>query len=79
MRIKSMKKRDDRRDIAKALAMFTQLGFTMAACVAICVFIGGFLDRRLGTGPWLLLLGSVVGALSAFKVLYDLAIKEWFK
>ena len=72
-----MKKKNENKQILRALALFTQLGFHMAACVAVGVFLGKFADSRLGTGPWLLLVFSVIGVLSAFKVLYDTVIKEW--
>ena len=71
-------KKDDRREILRALGLFTQLGFTMASCVFLGVMAGKYLDRWLGTSPWLLLLFTVIGALSAFKVMYDIVIKEWF-
>jgi len=74
-----MKKDDDKREIARALGLFTQLGFAMAACILIGVLGGRFLDQRLGTTPCLLIIGIVVGVASAFKVLYDLVIKEWMK
>ena len=57
------------------LALFTQLGLSMAACVLIGVLAGGWLDSRLGTGPWLLLAGSMLGAASALKAMYDLTVK----
>ena len=49
----------------------------MAACVFVGVIAGKLLDRWLGTSPWLLIAGSVVGGLAAFKTLYDIVIKEW--
>lgn len=42
----------------------------MGAGMAIFVFAGWGLDRLLGTSPWLLLAGTVTGALA---ILYDLA------
>lgn len=72
-----MKKKSEAQRLRNALALVTQLGFTMAACVFIGVLAGKYLDMWLGTSPWLLLLGAVLGAASAFKVLYDTAIKEW--
>lgn len=74
-----MKKGDNNREIIRALALFTQLGLSMASCVFLGVLAGKFLDSKLGTAPWLLLICSLIGACAAFKVLYDLAIKRWNK
>ena len=74
-----MKKDNGNREILRALALLTQLGLSMATCVIVGVLIGRFLDRWLGTAPWLLILFSFVGAAAAFKTLYDIAIKEWMK
>jgi len=72
-------KDDADREISRALGLLTQLGFAMAACVFVGVFFGKWLDGKLGTSPWLLLLGCLLGAAAAFKVFYDLLIKEWMK
>jgi len=73
------KKNNDNQEIMWALRLFTQLGISMAACVFVGVMGGRFLDQWLGTSPWLLVLGALLGAASSFKVMYDLVIKEWFK
>ncbi|MDR3119939.1 MAG: AtpZ/AtpI family protein, partial [Clostridiales bacterium] len=57
----------------------SQLGLSMCACVLIGVLAGSWLDRWLGTKPWLLLLCSLIGAAAAFKVMYDLAVRGWSK
>ena len=70
---------DGDREVRRALGLLTQLGFAMAACVIVGVFLGKWLDGKLGTSPWLLLGCSLLGAAAAFKVFYDLVIKEWLK
>jgi len=74
-------KKDDNgdREVRKALGLISQLGFAMAACVVVGVFLGKWLDGKLGTSPWLLMAGCLLGAAAAFKVFYDLVIKEWLK
>ena len=64
-----------RHDFVKALSIITQLGFTVAACVLVGVFLGRFLDNLLGTSPWLLLLFSLLGVGAAFKSIFDLIPK----
>lgn len=72
-----MPKKDDnhRRDMMRALSMFTQIGIMIAASILIGVFLGRFLDNLLGTSPWLLLLFSFLGVGAAFRLLYGMAKK----
>ena len=54
----------------QALALLGQLGFSIAIPPAVLAFLGNWADQRFGTGPWLLLVGIVLGALLAFYTLY---------
>lgn len=65
--------------IIRALGLMTQLGLSMACCVLIGVAAGRFLDSKLGTSPWLLVLCSFTGGGAALKVMYDMVIKEEMK
>ncbi len=42
----------------------------------IGVFLGRFLDKLLGTSPWLLLLFSLLGVGATFKALLDTGLKK---
>ena len=64
------------RDWAKALAVLSQIGFTIAACILIGVFGGRFLDSLFGTSPWIMIAGSTLGLLAAFKSILDLVPKD---
>lgn len=66
-------------EVLRALGLLTQLGLSMAACVLIGVIVGKYLDKWLGTSPWLLILCSFLGGAASIKVLYDLSIKEWWR
>ena len=70
------KDRNNRRETQRALAVFAQLGISMAACVFAGVFGGMLLDNWLGTSPWLLIVCSLLGAGASFKVMYDLMMKK---
>lgn len=72
-----MKKDNSNRDIIRALALFTQLGLSMASCVFVGVMLGKLLDGWLGTSPVFLILLSLTGGAAAFKVMYDIVIREW--
>ncbi|MCL2122243.1 MAG: AtpZ/AtpI family protein [Clostridiales bacterium] len=78
-RKKAEAERKNRREIAAALSLVSQLGFSMFACIFLGVWAGKTLDERLGTAPILLMAGALLGAVASFKVLYDLAIKRWMK
>jgi ATP synthase protein I len=46
------------------------VGFQFGASIVFFLLVGQWLDRRLGTDPWLLLLGVFVGAAAGFYSLY---------
>lgn len=46
-----------RSSLAEALALAGTMGFTIAVPLVLFVLGGRYLDRQLGTSPWLLLTG----------------------
>lgn len=46
------------------------VGLQFAAAIFLFLFIGRWLDGRLGTAPWLLILGVIVGAGGGFYSMY---------
>lgn len=67
--------KQDRKNILRAISYTTQIGLTMAACIVIGVLLGLFLDNRLGTDPWLVLVFTFLGCIAAFKSMIDIAKK----
>ena len=51
------------------VAQITSIGFELVVPVAV----GYWLDERWGTGPWLLIVGALVGPAIAFMHLLQLA------
>lgn len=49
---------------------FAGLGLQMAGSIGIFGLLGWWLDRKLGTGPWLLVVLIFVGAGAAFYSMY---------
>lgn len=49
---------------------FMGVGIQFAGAILIFMFAGRWLDERLGTSPWLLLLGVFVGAGAGFFSIY---------
>ena len=62
---------DIRRSI-KAVGYLSAIGLSMALAIAIGALLGNYLDKWLGTGPWLLLIFTVLGIAAAFRNLYIL-------
>lgn len=46
------------------------VGLQFAASILLFLFLGSWLDGKLGTSPWLLLLGVLVGSSAGFYSLY---------
>jgi len=67
------KKSEGRGGILQALALTTTIGMELAITVVLGYFGGRYLDQLLGTGPWLLLAGVIiglaVGTVSVYKTL----------
>ena len=71
----SHNKKQQRKEIALAYSMFSQIGINIIVCVAIGLVLGRFLDNLLGTSPWLLIIFLFLGIAAAFKSLIDIAKK----
>lgn len=59
----------DRNDWSRAVreaAPYLTIGTTFAASVLLGVGLGYWLDRKWGTSPWLLLVGSGIGLFAGF-------------
>lgn len=54
----------------KRLAELASLGLVLPSSIAVGLFLGYFLDRWLGTEPWLLIILTLCGVVSGFLSLY---------
>lgn len=61
---------DKERSLLQALALYGQLGLSVAIPLGALTYLGYWGDQKLGTGPVLLLVGLVLGAITAFYTLY---------
>jgi len=72
-----MKKNRYKSEVYKSLALITQFGINMIVPIFLCMFIGIFLDRKLGTGFIAIImffLGAAAGARNVYvfaKSVYD--------
>jgi len=56
----------------KGLALASRVGLELVAATVIGAGLGYALDRWLGTRPWLLVVGVVLGAAAGFFAVYRL-------
>jgi len=68
--------KEPRDGFLQAISYLSQIGITIIACIAVGILLGRFLDTRLGTAPWLLLVFTFLGIAAAIKSIYDLAKKH---
>jgi len=67
-----------RRTDLRRLAELSSLGLILPSSIAVGLFSGYFLDRWLGTAPWLLLIFTVLGIVSGLLSLLQ-ALKKQMK
>lgn len=60
------------RNVYRCLVMITQFGISMLVPIFLCSFLGIFLDRKLGTQFFMILL-FFVGAAAGFRNVYHMA------
>ena len=52
---------NDRQRVIKNLAPFLNLGWQLVASICLMALLGWWLDGKLGTTPWLTIVGSLLG------------------
>jgi ATP synthase protein I len=70
---------DDKRQLMRSLGFLSSLGISMVASSFIGLFIGYYLDKWLGTSPWMTLIWLVIGIISGFRNIFILtrrAVRE---
>ncbi|NLB88128.1 MAG: AtpZ/AtpI family protein [Syntrophomonadaceae bacterium] len=61
---------------ARALSDAINLVTTIAVAVGLCGLGGWWLDGKLGTEPWLTVLGVLLGVATGFKSMWDKLMAE---
>lgn len=67
---------EDRRQLYKSLGFLSSLGISMVAATLIGLAMGYYLDRWLGTSPWLTMLFLGFGIAAGFRNLFVLTNRE---
>lgn len=63
-----------KKNVFRSLVMISQFGINMLVPIFLCSFLGIFLDKKLGTSFWMILL-FFAGALAGFRNIYLFARK----
>jgi len=69
---------DGRSDLVRTyekVGPYLQIGWSLAAAMTLGCLGGWWLDKKLGTTPWLLILGAVLGMVAGFVELYRVVSK----
>jgi ATP synthase protein I len=66
----------ERGEIIRRAAPYMGLGMTMAASVLLGVLGGQWLDNRLGTAPWLTVIGLLLGVGTGFYNLIVVLVRR---
>lgn len=67
------------KNIARALAMLSQIGISMLVPIFLCMLLGNWLDKKFGTSPWLLVIFIILGVGAAFRTLYMMTVYTFKK
>ena len=63
---------DDNRQLMKSLSLLSSIGISMVAASFIGLAIGYYLDKWLGTTPWMTLVWLGIGIISGFRNIFIL-------
>jgi len=55
---------------SRSIMNLMTVGTVLVGCIVIGYFLGSYLDRKLGTGPWLVVAGVMLGTAAGFVGLF---------
>lgn len=67
---------EDNKQLFKSLGFLSSVGISMVAATFIGLAMGYYLDKWLGTSPWLTLIFLLLGIVSGFRNIYILTSRE---
>jgi F0F1-type ATP synthase assembly protein I len=71
-----MKKEENKKENSwSALSLAWELGYLIAGPLVIFALAGRFLDKKLGTNPWLLLIGIVLAISVSSWIVYKKTVE----
>ena len=67
---------EDKRQLFRTLGFLSSVGISMVAATFIGLAMGYYLDKWLGTDPWLTLVFLLLGIVSGFRNIFILTSRE---
>jgi ATP synthase protein I len=55
---------------SRSILNLATVGTTLVACIVLGYFLGSYLDKKLGTSPWLVVAGVMLGTAAGFVGLF---------
>ena len=71
-----MTEKQDRRALFRELGKYSALGLELAIAVVLGLAIGYYLDKWLGTGPWMTVVWIGIGFAAGVRSLYRAALRS---
>ncbi len=65
------------RRVIRAFALVTSIGIQLAASIVLGFYGGRFLDHWLGTDPWLMVVGLLLGIAAGIWGIYHMVNSVW--
>lgn len=67
---------ENKQQLIRSIGFLSGVGIALVASTLIGLFMGYYLDRWLGTGPWLTLLFLCFGIVAGFRNIFILTRRE---
>ena len=71
-----MTEKEDRRALFRELGKYSALGLELAKSVILGLAFGYYLDKWLGTGPWMTVIWLGIGFAAGVRSLYRAALRS---
>lgn len=71
-----MTDKQDRRELFRELGKYSALGLELAIAVILGLAIGYYLDKWLGTGPWMTVIWMAIGFAAGLRSLFRAALRS---
>jgi ATP synthase protein I len=68
--------KQDRRELFRELGKYSALGLELAISVVLGLAVGHYLDKWLGTGPWMTVIWLGIGFAAGVRSLYRAAVRS---
>ena len=61
---------------SRSILSLMTVGTTLVACIVLGYWLGSVLDRRMGTSPWLVVVGVLLGTAAGFVGLFRMVSRN---